>query len=95
MDSCGCLSPLLCPWVQVCSFTCPERIQFSHPSPPTHFIRYPYGGAQKQLRAVVLPQLSSRSVAAWIRLMPTPCGFDNRLHIWILNLPAEFLLGLR
>ena len=70
-------------------------VQSPFASPPTHFIRYPYGGAQKQLRTVVLPQLSSRSVAAWIRLMPTPCGFDNRLHIWILNLPAEFLLGLR
>ena len=53
---------------QACSFTCPEGTQFSHPSfhsgqtcgsPPTHFIRYPYGGAQKQLRTVVLRQVSS------------------------------------
>ena len=52
---------------QACSFTCPEGTQFSHPplrsgqtfgSSPTHFIRYPYGGAQKQLRTVVLRQLS-------------------------------------
>ena len=27
--------------------------------PPTHFIRYPYGGAQKHLRTVVLRQPSS------------------------------------
>ena len=61
------LRPLLRPWVQVCSFTCPEGTQFSHPSlrsgqtfgsPPTHFIRYPYGGAQNHLRTVVLRQVS-------------------------------------
>jgi len=73
----------------------PRAHPVQSPFTPDSFHSLPLGGAQKQLRTVVLRQLSSRSVAAWIRLMPTPCGFDNRLHIWILNLPAQLLLGLR
>ena len=77
------LRPLLRPWVQVCSFTCPEGIQFSHPSlrsgqtfgsPPTHFIRYPYGGAQNHLRTVVLRQVSQLSAPYYFYTFnfPTP-----------------------
>ena len=77
------LRPLLRPWVQVCSFTCPEGTQFSHPSlrsgqtfgsPPTHFIRYPYGGAQNHLRTVVLRQVSQLSAPYYFYTFnfPTP-----------------------
>jgi len=77
------LRPLLRPWVQVCSFTCPEGTQFSHPSlrsgqtfslPPTHFIRYPYGGAQNHLRTVLLRQVSQLSAPYYFYTFnfPTP-----------------------
>ena len=67
----------------ICSFSCPEGTQFSHPSlrsgqtfgsPPTHFIRYPYGGAQKHLRTVVLRQVSQLSAPYYFYTFnfPTP-----------------------